>query len=75
MRIYNQIVTSSRNGRKLLAILLDPDKVDESHLERIFNRIRNTSVDMIFVGGSSVQEKMTDNLVLKIRNYSELPIV
>ena len=75
MMIYNQIVSSRKNGRKLLAILLDPDKVDESHLGPMFSRIKNTSVDMIFVGGSSVQEKLTDNLVLQIRKYSELPIV
>ncbi|WKK66131.1 geranylgeranylglyceryl/heptaprenylglyceryl phosphate synthase [Lutimonas zeaxanthinifaciens] len=75
MRIYDQIVTSSQQGRKLLAILLDPDKVEENHLEHMFNRIANSGVDMIFVGGSSVEEKMTDNLVLKIREYSELPVV
>ena len=75
MMIYDQIMNSSQQGRKLLAILLDPDKVEEKHLEQMFNRIRNSGVDMIFVGGSSVQEKMTDNLVLKIRKYSELPIV
>lgn len=75
MMIYDQIVTSSQQGRKLLAILLDPDKVEDKHLEQMFNRIGNSGVDMIFVGGSSVREKMTDNLVHEIRKYSELPIV
>lgn len=73
--IYDQIVNASLQERKLLAILLDPDKVVEKNLEEMFKRIRDSGVDMIFVGGSSVQEKMTDNLVLKIRKYSELPIV
>lgn len=75
MMIYDQIVNASLQERKLLAILLDPDKVVEKNLEEMFKRIRDSGVDMIFVGGSSVQEKMTDNLVLKIRKYSELPIV
>ncbi len=64
-----------KEGRKLLAILLDPDKMNHDTLVETITNINNSTVDFIFVGGSSVEEKATDKLVLKIKELTTLPIV
>lgn len=62
-------------GRKLLAILLDPDKIKGESIVEIMAKINNSTVDFVFVGGSTVQEQVTEDLVIKIKELTSLPIV
>jgi putative glycerol-1-phosphate prenyltransferase len=73
--IYQYFLSAMKEGRKLLAILLDPDKMNHDTLVETITNINNSTVDFIFVGGSSVEEKATDKLVLKIKELTTLPIV
>ncbi len=73
--IYQSFLLAMKEGRKLLAILLDPDKMNHDTLVETITKINNSTVDFIFVGGSSVEEKATDKLVLKIKELTALPIV
>jgi len=73
--IYEFFLSAMNEGRKLLDILLDPDKMNDESTVKIMTKINNSAVDMIFVGGSSVEEKETDELVLKIKELTSLPIV
>lgn len=73
--IYQFILSAKKEGRKLLAILLDPDKINLETIVETITKINNSTVDFIFVGGSSVEEKATDRLVLKIKKLTALPIV
>lgn len=73
--IYQSFLSAMKEGRKLLAILLDPDKMNHDRLVETITNINNSTVDFIFVGGSSVEEKATDKLVLKIKELTALPIV
>jgi putative glycerol-1-phosphate prenyltransferase len=73
--IYQFILSAKKEGRKLLAILLDPDKINFETIVETITKINNSTVDFIFVGGSSVEEKATDQLVLKIKELTALPIV
>lgn len=62
-------------GNKLLAILLDPDKIHKDSIVKTINQINNSGVDFIFVGGSFVEESVTDQLVSKIKELTSLPVV
>lgn len=62
-------------GRKLLAILLDPDKIDPTGMDETIKKLNSSMADLIFVGGSSVEKKMTDSLVEKLKGLTSLPIV
>ena len=62
-------------GNKLLAILLDPDKLHKDSIVETMNLINNSGVDFIFVGGSIVEESLTDKLVSKIKELTSLPVV
>ncbi len=73
--IYEHFLSAMDEGRKLLAILLDPDKTDDDSLAEILAKINDSIVDFIFVGGSSVAENATNSLVLKLRSQTTLPVV
>ena len=74
MSIYKQILQSISKGEKLLAILLDPDKVNLDEVSQFIQKINNKA-DFIFVGGSTVSNGDTDNLVEKLKEFTKIPIV
>lgn len=73
--IYPYFLSALEEGRKLLALLLDPDKINKDTIEQTMTKINASTVDFIFVGGSSVAEKVTDELVFKLSSLTTLPIV
>jgi len=73
--IYRQIYEASNNGQKLLAILIDPDKTTSEVVTGLIDKIYNSKVTHIFVGGSAVEVGKTENLVKAIKGLTELPIV
>ena len=60
---------------KLLAILLDPDKTSLDKLSEITTRIENLKANFIFVGGSFVENGITDLFVKKLKKHTKLPVV
>ena len=60
--------------KKLLAVLLDPDKVIIDDLSKIIQNIENNA-DFIFVGGSTVADGDTQKLVIELKKISKLPII
>jgi putative glycerol-1-phosphate prenyltransferase len=60
---------------KLLAILLDPDKTSLDKLPEITLRIENLNANFIFVGGSFVENGITDLFVKTLKKHTELPVV
>ncbi|MFD0834477.1 geranylgeranylglyceryl/heptaprenylglyceryl phosphate synthase [Mariniflexile aquimaris] len=73
--IYNSITASTLKGKKLLAVLIDPDKAKLESLSGIIQKIDLSLVTHIFVGGSIVKEKATDLVVKEIKKHTKLPIV
>lgn len=75
MKNYQDILNAKAAGQKLLAILLDPDKIKWDELEVLTEKLNNSLVTHIFVGGSTVQEQITDKLVEQLKKTIQLPIV
>lgn len=73
--IYNSITASKLKGEKLLAVLIDPDKVKLKSLSRIIQKIDLSLATHIFVGGSTVKDKATDLVVKEIKKHTKLPVV
>lgn len=73
--IYNQILKSKNNNQKLLAILLDPDKIDLDKIEILIEKINQSPATHIFIGGSLVESNILDELIIKIKQSCDLPIV
>jgi phosphoglycerol geranylgeranyltransferase len=68
--IYNNILQSKAKGEKLLAILLDPDKIDLNKTAVLIEKINQSPATHIFIGGSLVNNNIIDDLILKIRQNS-----
>lgn len=72
MIVYRQISDAQSNGKPLLALLLDPDKLAQP--PQIAAEAAQLGVSMVFVGGSQVQAS-TDGYVASLRQVCGLPIV
>ena len=73
--IYSDILKSKIENRRLLAILLDPDKVDLDNASILIDKIKQSPATHIFVGGSLVLSNKIDDLILKLKQDCELPII
>jgi phosphoglycerol geranylgeranyltransferase len=73
--IYNAIIQSKTENRKLLAILLDPDKILWENLGYLIEKINQSPATHIFIGGSHVQNNILDELIIRLKEKINLPIV
>lgn len=73
--IYNDIQIAKANNRKLLAILLDPDKVVWDTLANLIYKINQSPATHVFIGGSLVESTILDDLIVRIKQHCILPIV
>jgi len=73
--ILEHIKSCKLKGEKLLAILLDPDKIVIHNLSETISKIETNNVDYILVGGSVVENGLTDIIVKKIKKLTSIPII
>lgn len=73
--IYNTILKAKSENQKLLAILLDPDKIVWEHLSILISKINQSPATHIFIGGSLVKNNIMDELIVKIKENCKLPIL
>ena len=73
--IYNEITQSKVENQKLLAILLDPDKIVLENLSILISKINQSPATHIFIGGSQVTTNILDELILQIKQNCTLPII
>lgn len=73
--IYNDILQSKKLNQKLLAILVDPDKIDIATIDILSQKINQSPATHIFIGGSSFNGNYLDEIILKIKSNTKLPIV
>ncbi len=73
--IYQNIIHSLNSHNKLLAVLIDPDKVEYQNLKSVVNKINQSIADYIFVGGSTVREQACEQVVAAIQRFTKLPII
>ena len=73
--ILEYIQKASKKNKKLLAILLDPDKTSIDDLPVIAKKIENLKANFIFVGGSFVKNGVTSIFVKNLKEYTKIPII
>ncbi|PKQ44666.1 geranylgeranylglyceryl/heptaprenylglyceryl phosphate synthase [Confluentibacter flavum] len=73
--IYRNIQASIKNGEKLLAVLIDPDKFSIEKVSGFIEKVNQSQATHIFVGGSTVNEQDTEILVIEIKKHTNLPII
>jgi heptaprenylglyceryl phosphate synthase len=65
--IYKKIVSALVNSEKLLAVLIDPDKMKLENVSSFISKVNQSIATHIFVGGSEVSEGVTEILVEAIK--------
>lgn len=73
--IYDQICQARSENLKLLAILLDPDKIILENLDNLILKIHQSPATHIFIGGSKVENNIIDELIIRLKQKVNLPIV
>jgi phosphoglycerol geranylgeranyltransferase len=73
--IYNDILQAKNQNKKLLAILLDPDKLVLENISSLVFKINQSTATHILVGGSSFEGTHLDELVIKLKTKTNLPIL
>ncbi|WP_426486465.1 geranylgeranylglyceryl/heptaprenylglyceryl phosphate synthase [Flavobacterium sp. 2] len=75
LNIHQQILEAKKEGRKLLAVLLDPDKIVLENLDHLIDKINQSPATHIFVGGSIVQATILEDLITQLKQKTKLPVV
>ncbi len=73
--LYQDILHAKANNQKLLAILIDPDKVEMQVVEVLARKINESPATHIFVGGSYVESSAIDLLITNLKRHCELPVL
>lgn len=75
-RVQEQLREAKGSGRKLLAVLIDPDfGTDEAALERTVQHACMARADLLFVGGSLLTSASFDRCVALVKRWSTKPVV
>jgi len=73
--IYQDILVSISKQKKLLAVLIDPDKMTIEMAPSFIEKVKKSIITHVFVGGSTVEEYATDKVVSEIKKLSDLPVI
>ena len=71
--IYTNILQARATGRKLFAVLVDPDKESPGRLKKMALSAQDYGVDFFFIGGSLVMEDQLDVCIESIQKACNIP--
>ena len=72
--ILNYIQNAHSVGKKLFAVLIDPEKCSGDSLLNFVSLVNKAKPDFIFVGGSQLRHSI-DEAVIVIKEHSSIPVV
>lgn len=72
--IYKSLVAGKAEGKKRLAVLIDPDKTSQTFNKTLEIAIR-AKVDFIFIGGSLLVNNQLDTLLEEMRQQCNIPLI
>lgn len=71
----NHILKSITSSERSLAVLIDPDKMKLKAVSNFISKVNQSLATHIFVGGSEVDEGVTETLVIEIKKHTKLPVI
>lgn len=74
-QLYSGLVEAKRRGEKKLAVLFDPDKLRLQKMDQALDLAADCGVDYFLIGGSLVVNNMLDDLLSKIRERCNIPMI
>lgn len=73
--VYQNILASISKSEKCLAVLIDPDKMKIEKVPSFIAKVNQSIATHIFVGGSEVEDGLTEALVIAIKKHTQLPVI
>lgn len=73
-KTYQHIVENVVNGKKMFAVLVDPEKCFGEQLKQFVAQLNIARPDFIFVGGSQLSASV-DQTVTQIKLLTDLPVI
>lgn len=73
--VYSSLLNKKANAQKSFAVLIDPDKVTLSGIDKLCGLAVDAKVDYIFVGGSLVISNQLDDVILQIKKNCNIPVI
>ena len=73
--IYHSLSEKKKQGKKSFAVLIDPDKVNNSVLDELIDLSITAKVDYLLVGGSLVISNHLDECVQHIKKNCDIPVI
>lgn len=76
MTVLNALTAARQSGKKSIAVLVDPDKVDDaSRLRQLINLANENCIDYFFVGGSLITTTNLSQVVKTIKENVTIPVI
>lgn len=76
MKILDNLVANRKQGKKSIAVLIDPDKVQKtSDLDPLIRLATENCVDYFFVGGSLVTTQNLGEVIRTIKEVATIPVI
>ena len=70
------ILKKINNSNGEVAVLIDPEKTfKKEQIEKLINKINDSNISFIFVGGSTLKKINLDPIIKQIKKLSKLPII
>lgn len=73
--LLSNILQAKKDNRKLLAILIDPEKVTIEKVQVLSDKIKSSPATHIFVGGSTFSGMHLDELIALLKKQTQLPVL
>jgi len=73
--IYHDLKEGKKKGQKKLAVLIDPDKVNERVIQQAIELGITAKVDYFFIGGSLLLKDEMNKWIQQIKQQSAIPVV
>ena len=73
--IYQSLTERKAAGKKSFAVLIDPDKVNDGHVDDYISLATAAKLDYFLVGGSLVISNYLDECVQLIKSRCDIPVI
>jgi putative glycerol-1-phosphate prenyltransferase len=73
--IYQRLKSQKEAGKKMIAVLIDPDKVDYAVLSATMQKAHQAHVDLILVGGSLLTDGDLNKTIEEVKSCSTIPVI
>lgn len=73
--ILKNILDLIERRKRLLAVLIDPDKIDLEQIPKFMVKVNTSIITHVFIGGSEVKKEACDQVVSVVKQFTQLPIV